>query len=79
MYELRTLLGKWRADDRSVTHRELHRIARLADEQVNDLYRLVRKSGLDVSVCSLCGDVIICLPEGGGLCVTCANEMAKSQ
>lgn len=74
MYELRTLLGLWKKDRLGLTARDLYRIVELADEQVNDLYRLVERSGLDVTICSSCGSTIITVPEGGGLCVTCAKE-----
>ena len=40
----------------------------------NKLQELVARSGLDLSPCQLCGETIICIPDGLALCKDCAGK-----
>ena len=35
---------------------------------------LFKRSALDTTMCSYCGELMLTLPDGGNLCVKCAEE-----
>jgi hypothetical protein len=41
----------------------------------NKLQELVQRSGLDLSPCRICGETIICLPDGLACCEPCADKV----
>jgi hypothetical protein len=38
------------------------------------LYAAIKRSGLDTTMCSYCGEMMFVLPDGGNLCAKCAEE-----
>lgn len=42
-----------------------------------DVEAALQRSPFDISPCSICGLDVVCLPEGGALCVSC-NEALQA-
>lgn len=55
--------------------RRIQNITGLYIEIENALHR----SNFDIAPCSVCGEPVVCLPEGGALCNECADTMEDDQ
>lgn len=49
------------------------------DAEIEQLRGLINDSAFHVSPCSVCGEDVLCVPEGGAMCRTCAARMADGQ
>ena len=56
-----------------------HRVLRTMSTKIGDINRAIDRGGFDLSPCSLCGEDVVCLPEGGSLCKYCAAKLAEEQ
>jgi hypothetical protein len=63
---------------KSLTHDEVHSAcailnAKHPDVMGTELRAAIDRSGLDISLCRICGKVVICIPDGlSNICEPCA-------
>jgi hypothetical protein len=40
-----------------------------------DLFSAIERSGFVLSPCGICGEVVVCIPDGLALCKPCAEKV----
>ena len=43
-------------------------------QMIGFLYGAITRSGMDLSPCKSCGELVICIPDGLALCKDCAEK-----